>query len=192
MPNWFSNLFSKKSYPFGTSGRYSEDFSNLSKWTNMLNRHKQDMNQQGGTVADNPKFGQWLHFIDSIKTKDPLEKLHLVNNWTNTTAYISDAKNWKQSDYWATPNEFLAKGGDCEDYASAKYLTLRMLGFAIPDLRLVVLDDQQKRTTHAVLVVYEGVKAHMLDNQIKQVVTPNTVSHYKPLYSLNEKGWWTL
>ena len=40
-------------------------------------------------------------------------------------------------DYWATPVESLRKGeADCEDYAIAKYFTLRQLGVADDKLRI--------------------------------------------------------
>lgn len=192
--DFLGKLFSKKSYPYATSGRYSEDFSRLPKWQAMLFRHQQDMQNKEQRKQDNPKFKEWLGFIDQIKPKhlNRLEALATVNNWTNGVPYVNDNRNWVVDDYWATPYEFFEKGGDCEDFAATKYLALRMLGVDAKDLRLLVLDDTQKRITHAVLVVYDQKRPYVLDNQIKQVVPAATVPHYKPLYSLNEQGWWTL
>ena len=51
------------------------------------------------------------------------------------------------------PGEFLHRGGDCEDYALAKYLALRALGFAAADLRIVALSDAARGLHHAVLTV---------------------------------------
>lgn len=192
LSSWFGNLFSKKSYPYGTSGSYSEDLSKLPKWVSLLSRHNDDMQHRAERAASNPKFGEWLHFIDTNKTKALLEKFRLVNDWTNTAGFIPDSKNWKVNDYWATPYELFTKGGDCEDYAAAKYLALRMMGVSTPDLRLVVLDDTHRNANHAILVAYAQNASHMLDNQIKNIVAPETVSYYKPVYSVNEKGWWVL
>ena len=50
------------------------------------------------------------------------QKLTLVNNYFNNLTYSEDNFLWGQSDYWATPLEFIgARGGDCEDYSISKY-----------------------------------------------------------------------
>jgi predicted transglutaminase-like cysteine proteinase len=53
-----------------------------------------------------------------------------TNRFLNDWRYKPDDQNYGQRDYWATPLEFLRRSGDCEDYAIAKYVTLRELGFA--------------------------------------------------------------
>ena len=52
-----------------------------------------------------------------------------MNRFFNNIRFRSDQKTWGKEDYWALPREFLNRGiGDCEDYAIAKYITLRRLG----------------------------------------------------------------
>jgi hypothetical protein len=46
--------------------------------------------------------------------------------------------------------------GQCQDYAIAKFLALRALGFADTQLRLVALRDTRREIDHAVLVVALG------------------------------------
>ncbi|MBI3707639.1 MAG: transglutaminase-like cysteine peptidase, partial [Proteobacteria bacterium] len=92
--------------------------------------------------------------------------------------------------YWATPLQFFAKDGDCEDYAIAKFVSLKMLGFTNEQMRLVVLDDLNLQIPHAILVVYIGGRAFVLDNQIPKVVPAEVIHHYRPIYSINEDGWW--
>ena len=80
--------------------------------------------------------------------------------------------------------------GDCEDFAIAKYFTLRKLGWSIEDLRVVVLRDLNLRSPHAILVAYLDGVAYALDNQLQRVVPTTVIYHYRPYYSLNEDAWW--
>ena len=80
-----------------------------------------------------------------------------------------DPVNWGQKDYWATPLEFMAKFGDCEDYAIAKFMSLRRLGWKTSKC-VVAVKDLNLKVGHAILVVYLDDKVYVLDNQIKQVI----------------------
>lgn len=86
--------------------------------------------------------------------------------------------------------QFLRHSGDCEDYAIAKYVTLRQLGFAADQLRLVVLRDTVRDLTHAVLAVYHEDEVYILDNLSRLVVRQAEVPHYVPYYSINETTRW--
>ena len=67
-----------------------------------------------------------MHLRQATSEKD---KLQQVNDFFNQVQFISDEIHWQKKDYWATPIEFLStNGGDCEDFALAKYFTLRELG----------------------------------------------------------------
>ena len=103
---------------------------------------------------------------------------------------MTDAKNYDVTDYWATPDEFTKRGGDCEDYAIAKFLTLRALNVPSTAMRVVVVQDMNLKVGHAIAAVYVANRILVLDNQIKPVVAAETVKHYMPLFSLNEEGWW--
>ena len=113
-----------------------------------------------------------------------------VNDLMNSVQYISDKRNWGRSDYWATPIEFLERGGDCEDFAIAKYAALRALGVPDSRMRVAIVKDTQKNIAHAVLIVYGEDGPLILDNQIKTVRADNSIRHYKPIYSINRTAWW--
>ena len=70
------------------------------------------------------------------------------------------------------------------------YFSLRALGFQEATLRIVVIDDLNLGIPHAVLVVLLDSKFYVLDNQISQVVNERIIRHYRPIYALNESGWW--
>ena len=160
---------------FGSREIASKDISAFTKWTGVMNR-------LNGT--DLPKT------LTSMSDASMVDKVHAVNKYVNSFRYIEDRNNWRISDYWATPAEFFARGGDCEDFALAKYAALRSLGVSASDMRLAIVQDQVKNIPHAVLIVYTDEGAMLLDNQIKQAVQTSTVSHYKPIYSINTNGWW--
>jgi predicted transglutaminase-like cysteine proteinase len=108
----------------------------------------------------------------------------------NRKRYVIDPTNYGVPDYWASPVQFLHLNGDCEDYAIAKYLALRELGYDDEELRVVVLDDLNLGVAHAVLAVYSDDDVLILDNQIDTVVSANVIRHYRPIYSVNERHWW--
>ncbi len=108
----------------------------------------------------------------------------------NQAKYILDIKNWGIKDYWSSPGEFYAKFGDCEDYAIAKYMALKYLGFDPANLRVVAVKDLNLKVGHAILAVYIDKRILILDNQIKIVADSRKIRHYQPVYSINEKFWY--
>ena len=183
-------------YPpiFGTREVRSTNLAPFPKWTGLLKRYFSE-NQVTGGVCDAKKFNschlrQWEAFLDTISGTDPMRQLDQINRFMNRAPYITDPRNYKMADYWATPRQFFNRDGDCEDYAIAKYMSLRALGWDNDHMRIVVLQDLNLRIAHAVLVVYRDGIAWVLDNQIKQVVAAGRIRHYRPYYSLNEESWW--
>jgi predicted transglutaminase-like cysteine proteinase len=132
---------------------------------------------------------EWTAFLDGLKDQPRAEQIAAVNHWVNQRPYVEDMANWGMADYWQTPGEFLAHGGDCEDFAITKYFSLRRLGVPDGDLRLVVVEDPRLKAFHAVLTVREGGEVLLLDNQSAEV-TAFAAADYTPVYSLNGQGWW--
>ncbi|RME65976.1 MAG: hypothetical protein D6782_05235, partial [Alphaproteobacteria bacterium] len=147
-----------------------------------------------GACKPNPRFAcpdeEWQALADGVRGLPPREQLARVNSHLNRARYILDPINWGVADYWASLREFLRKDGDCEDYAIAKYMTLKTLGFAPAAMRVVVVHDTNLNAAHAVLMVeLDGVR-YILDNQVDAVLPDRLVHHYRPIYSINETGWW--
>lgn len=163
------------------------------KWTGVLERHESEMSRlaEACTTSDSRgcKLNEWKQFLTDIEDKKESVKLILVNLYVNRTAYISDADNWGVADYWASPREFFAKGGDCEDYAIAKYLSLRALGFSSANLRIAVLWDARAQESHAVLVYSKDNLSLVLDNRNDLLLPASSLGHYQPTYSVNEISW---
>ena len=119
-----------------------------------------------------------------------LERVRLINAAANRRPYVTDKINYGAEDYWATLDEFAARGGDCEDYAIAKYMLLKAAGVAPEAMRIAVVYDLTLNASHAVLGVDVGGTTYILDNQVDEVLPDGEVGYYQPVYSVNERGWW--
>jgi predicted transglutaminase-like cysteine proteinase len=164
------------------------------KWTGALDRYvKESAKKQGKCKPTKKKkcyYANWLKTIDGLKKKGPWEQIKGVNKMMNRAPYVVDKMNWGIKDYWSTPGQFFARYGDCEDYAIVKFLSLRALGIPSSQMRVVVVQDLNLKVAHAVLALYIRGKVLVLDNQIKKVVEAKSIRHYRPIFSLNEEGWW--
>jgi predicted transglutaminase-like cysteine proteinase len=177
------------SYPalFGTQEVKSNDITAFKKWTDVMQRFEQQM---GSLSNPAPRVTEWQEKIRELQGKSAREQIEGVNKFLNKVPYMEDADNYGMSDYWATPVEFLTNGGDCEDFAIAKYASLRALGFSPEQLRIAIVQDEIKNIPHAVLVVYSDSGNFVLDNQDKKVETIASVNRYKPIFSINSTSWW--
>ena len=68
----------------------------------------------------------WQRLLDKLQGQPEAVVLNKVNRFFNQVRFLADKDHWGKLDYWATPLELLAtNGGDCEDFAIAKYFSLR-------------------------------------------------------------------
>ena len=173
---------------FGTV-EFRRPLATLPGWLDVLDR-----NAASPIFTPQRQFNRtttWAQLRERTAGKSPRDVLRVVNSFWNTWPYREDIANWGKPDYWAVPAQFLKKSGDCEDYAIAKYFTLKELGFPPEDMRIVVLRDTIRNLAHAVLVVYLDGEAYVLDN-LSNVVQPHMrLRNYTPQYSVNENGRWT-
>lgn len=137
------------------------------------------------------RLEEWRQWLTDLAGESEDEQLSRVNLFVNSAASIPDDRNWHRPDYWAIPEELFGRGGDCEDYVIAKYLSLRSLGFSAQRLRIVVLQDQNGEGPHAVLAVFAKDEIVVLDNLRGRILPWADVrSEYRLLYSLNESAIW--
>ena len=178
---------------FGFIEIRQKDINYLKQWISVLNRHlKQDVPEKGckNSLFKKCHIKNWLNFLKSIKSLPPKDQIVAVNKYANQNPYVLDIINYSMEDYWAAVREFLFNGGDCEDYAIAKFFSLEQLGFSMKDIRIVILQDTNLKTSHAVMAVNFHGDLLIMDNQTDRVISHRQIAHYVPLYSLNENGWW--
>lgn len=165
----------------------------LARWQRIVNAmaaHKQQYLSNSLPTSGKNQKKRWKQFKSTVVSKPRMQQLRMVNSYFNKWPYRLDKENWGKREYWATPPEFVKKSGDCEDYAIAKYYALRELGLPASSMRIVALMDNIRRLGHAVLVVYHGGDAWVLDNQTKLVLSHSKFSHYVPQFSVNETNRW--
>ncbi|MBW2466569.1 MAG: transglutaminase-like cysteine peptidase [Deltaproteobacteria bacterium] len=135
----------------------------------------------------------WEKLITNDTSRTDLEKLEKVNNFFNMMQYVEDIYLWKQKDYWATPIEFLGnQAGDCEDYAIAKYFTLRAMGVDDEKLNLTYVKALTYGVHHMVLAYYPspGEEPFILDNYETGIHPASKRKDLFPIYSFNGTGLW--
>ncbi len=141
----------------------------------------------------------WQTFIVNLRgqrerrNQDDLYALERANDYYNFQPYLLDIRHWGHDDYWATPAEFLASnGGDCEDYAIAKYFALKEVGVPIERMRIVyvmALTRDRSQQAHMVLAYYPRPDATplILDDSIHGQIAPASARpDLIPVYSFND------
>jgi len=122
------------------------------------------------------------------------DELQLFNRFWNKVPYFSDQQHWGITDYWATPIETLASNGaDCEDYAIAKYFSLKELGVPPESLRITYVRSVKINEAHMVLAYYPTPDAdpYILDNLTEKLVPASERDDLQPVYSFNDDDLWT-
>jgi predicted transglutaminase-like cysteine proteinase len=184
-----------KTYPplFGTKEIGSSNW-NFKKgvvpdWRAMLGRWKNGAPCESNICTSK----SWASLVAQVKgAGDAMAQIRTANSLMNAKPYIEDQPNWGKSEFWATSYEFLKKSGDCEDYSISKYMLLKEAGIPVENMRIFSVRLRSLGGIgHAVLVVYQGNKAWVLDNRTKSPMDANLIKlEFQPVMSLNENQWW--
>lgn len=135
----------------------------------------------------------WQKLVDRLWRADEMEKLNAVNAFFNQARFVDDRKLWGQEDYWATPKAFLIKfAGDCEDFAIAKYFTLRTLDVSEKKLYLTYVKSIRLKQAHMVVTYFKKPRTIplVLDNLNPNILPVTQRRDLVPIYSFNGQGLW--
>ncbi len=170
----------------------SGDLSAFTKWTSLMpryNREKAEADKQ--CKDDDCDARRWERMLSEQSGNSLEAKLDAVNDFFNDIKYVEDKDNLGVEDYWQTPYEFMSRGGDCEDYAIAKFISLKRLGVPESSMRIIIVQDNNLGgIMHAVLEVKSGGERYLLDNQASSVTNEANIYHYRPIYAINSRSWW--
>lgn len=143
---------------------------------------------------------RWRELLSELIHESPREQLLRVNEFFHRNVrYEEDEVLYGVEDYWATPLETLGYGrGDCEDWAIAKYVSLRRLGIPDRKLRLIYVRAQiggprsPLSQAHMVLGYYESPNAEplILDSLLSTVMPASERPDLSPVFSFNADGLW--
>lgn len=142
----------------------------------------------------------WNNALTVFQRDTELVKLKDINDYfNNKLRFDSDQNIWGQADYWATPIEALIKGSaDCEDYAIAKYFSLKFSGVPVSKLRITYVKarigglDSDITQAHMVLTYYSTPDAEplILDNLVSAIRPASRRADLVPIFSFNSEGIW--
>ena len=133
---------------------------------------------------------QLLSIVDAGRLREGRARLGEINRAINLAIRpMSDLAQFGEEDVWSSPLVTFYRGaGDCEDYAIAKYVALRMAGIPADDLRIVVLSDVIRREGHAVAAVRLDGRWLILDNRRMALVEDVAFRNYRPLFVIDQSG----
>ncbi|MFZ5654826.1 MAG: transglutaminase-like cysteine peptidase [Pseudomonadota bacterium] len=146
-----------------------------------------------GADATQNRLERWHQLMREGRNLDERAQLEAVNEFFNGARFVDDADLWLESDYWATPDEFLARdAGDCEDFAIAKYITLKAMGMAPEKLRITYVKVATLQQAHMVLAYYPDPRAEplILDNLNRRIKPAGERRDLRPIYSFNADSLW--
>ena len=190
-------------YQFDEPDAYLAGAEALPAWAHALRRHAAERSTIMDCVMAEERCEGRLRSLRPVIVKgatlEPDKQLTLVNRYINKRRYrrdrsklalsVAEGGQSKLRNQWSTLVEFLERGGDCEDYATAKYFLLREMGFRAEDMRVVVSYDRSVRAHHAVLAVRRPDGSSWLlesDNTIRK----SAQFGYRFVYAINEHGIW--
>lgn len=140
------------------------------------------------------RLDDWQRLLREQVGVEELAQLQAVNRFFNLRLrFRDDIQTWNVKDYWATPVEALFRGAaDCEDYAIAKYFSLRQLGVPSEKLRITYVKALRLNQAHMVLTYYAHPEAMplVLDNLIDAIEPASQRSDLLPVYAFNAEGLW--
>jgi predicted transglutaminase-like cysteine proteinase len=148
----------------------------------------------GALDPDESQFTGWLHAITEMRGEPIRHESRPIANFSEKLARVNREINRVQytqafDAYWETPSEFKRYGGQCREYAVAKYARLYELGVADADMALTVVRIKATGEYHAVLVVRHGGAVYVLDNLRRTVQGAARLRDFEIVYFINRIGW---
>lgn len=139
------------------------------------------------------RLQHWRQLMNEKRTAPEREQLVAVNDFFNGARFVDDRELWHVADYWTTPDEFLLRdAGDCEDFAIAKYFTLKAMGVAPDKLRITYVKVESLQQAHMVLAYYPDPRSEplILDNLNRHILPATERPDLRPIYSFNAESLW--
>ena len=182
--------------PFGLTGFRAPEGQLWSKWRAVQHAVEEERRTLSACRAAPETCGseaakRFLAMLDEAGARtDRAAQIAVVNRVVNSSVrYMSDLAQYGELDRWSSPLETFATGrGDCEDYAIAKYVALREIGFASGDLRVVLVNDTRARQDHAVLAVRQDGRWLILDNRQSFATADGEIRSFVPRFALDDEG----
>ncbi len=185
----------KSAEPFGLAASALSGGVLRQKWLGVQRRLDDEMVQIALCEGDrdgcvSPAALQFLAIINAAKLREGRARLGEINRALNLAIRpVSDLKQYGEIDVWTSPLATLTRGGgDCEDYAIAKFVALRLAGIAPDDLRIVIMHDTIHGGDHAVAAARLDGHWLTLDNRRMAMVEDSDIRNYRPTFVIDRHG----
>jgi predicted transglutaminase-like cysteine proteinase len=161
----------------------------LYKWVVVAARHRAQQQLEADCRSGACRSG-WSDAVAQLRGEAGNQRLDAVNRFVNRAKYVADAADFAGGDVWATPEELFSRGGDCEDFALAKFFLLRELGVPNERMRIAVLGPSKLQDSHAVLIVETESGAVVLDNRQPRPYRLDGALLARLIFAFNARNWW--
>ncbi len=189
------DLIRKSAEPFGLFASKLSGGGLREKWLGVERKLDDERVQLALCDGDrarcvSPAALQFLAIVDNARAREGRARLGEINRAINLAIRsTSDMAQYGQIDVWSSPLVTFATGaGDCEDYAIAKFVALRLAGVSPDDLRIVVMRDTIHGEDHAVAMARLDGHWLTLDNRRMAMVEDADVRNYRPLFVIDDQG----
>lgn len=190
-----SELIRKSVEPFGLFASPLSEGGVVEKWLRVERKLDDERVQLALCDGDrercaSPAALRFLAIVDDARAREGRARLGEVNRAINLSIRpLSDEAQYGEIDVWSSPLVTFAHGaGDCEDYAIAKFVALRMAGVSPDDLRIVIMRDTIHGEDHAVAAARLDGRWLTLDNRRMAMVEDSNIRNYRPLFVINQYG----
>jgi predicted transglutaminase-like cysteine proteinase len=180
--------------PFGLPTEKVLNGQILSRWLELEERLREEndiLANCDDDMSSCPRAAKlFLSLISEVSADRGLRRIGILNRAINTTIRpTSDLAQWGVPDRWSTPLETLSTGrGDCEDYATAKYVALIRAGLPREDVRLVLVREDTSNQDHAVVAARLNDEWIILDNRRLTLPRDIYLRGTNPLLVLDHTG----
>jgi len=195
IPSAATELTARSAQPFGLPAFSLAGGGLRDKWLGVQRRLDDEMVQLALCEGDrdgcvSPAALKFLDIVDAARLRDGRARLGEINRAINLAIRAtSDLAQHGQIDVWSSPLATLARGGgDCEDYAIAKFVALRRAGIAADDLRIVIMQDTIHGEYHAVAATRLDGRWLTLDNRRMAMAEDSDVRNFRPAFVIDQQG----
>jgi predicted transglutaminase-like cysteine proteinase len=189
------DIISRSTEPFGRTASVRSEGALREKWRGVALKLDDEAVQLALCDGDrdrcvSPAALQLLGIVDNARARDGRARLGEINRAINLAIRpMSDLAQYGEIDVWSSPLVTFARGaGDCEDYAIAKFVALRLAGVAPADLRIVIMRDTIHGEDHAVAAARLDGRWLTLDNRRMAMVEDAQLRNYRPTFVIDQFG----
>ena len=194
-PSERAGLVEKSAEPFGLFASPLSEGGLREKWLDVERQLDDERVQLALCDGDrercvSPAALRFLAIVDGGRAREGRARLGEINRAINLAIRpMSDLAQYGEVDVWSSPLVTFAHGaGDCEDYAIAKFVALRLAGISPDDLRIVIMRDTIRGEDHAVAAARLDGHWLMLDNRRMAMVEDGDVRNYRPMFVIDQYG----